>query len=159
MSMRPLLVAVLGLALTACASRVNGPFPRVLPADPAVVPTTVTMRGATLALETYLNRDFFPVSPPDGRPLAAFVRVRSTNGAPLPIGLSVAWVGVYFQGQVWSSAAESQTPSDPSAVEAIARNGPKWGPGGTADVVVILSLAGEPRMLLRAADQPIHRSD
>ena len=159
MRMHPVFVALLGLALTACASRVNGPSTPALPNDPAVVPTNVAFGGATLALETYLNRDFMPFSPPDGRPLTAFVRVRSTDGAPLPVGLGVSWVGVYFQGQVWLSAPESMALYDPSVVEAITRDGPKWGPGETADVVVIVSVAGGHRALLRAADQPILRSD
>jgi hypothetical protein len=159
MKTRLLIAALLGLALSACASRVSGPPATGLPADPAVAPLSARLEGVTLTLETSLDRNFMPISPTDGGPLSAHLRVHSTNGRSVPVGLSVATVGVYFQGQLWSSAPEILATPDPSAVEAVTSGGPKWGPGVGADVVVILSLGGEPRALLRSANQTIRRLD
>jgi hypothetical protein len=68
----------------------------------------------------------------------------------------VSTVWVVFNDAVWSAAAQDErfgTDTSPF-YEAVARDGPKWGPGVTVDVVVRVS-DGARSWLLRAADQPI----
>ena len=124
-------------------------------------PTAVTIAGQSVTLEAFLWRDFAPISPPDGKPLVAIFRPVLANGATPP-GIRIDEVWVLFGGETWNTVITEERQASPPAqthYEAIARNGPKWGPGVNVTVVVqIRDAQGTPR-LLRAADQPIGRTD
>ena len=155
MRVRPVLVASLGIMIGACSGRISAPKLVQLPdgAQPEIM-----VAGARLVLETELWRDFMPIAPPDGRPLAATLGVRSVNGMPLPPGLAMTSATVYYKGETWQAVPEVIPTDDPTRLLARIDGGPKWGPGVAVDVVVALQLGGE-RMLLGAADQPIGRTD
>lgn len=128
-------------------------------AELEAAPTTQVVANTTLELETTLWRDFMPISPPDGRPLIAVLRVRTTDESALPQGLSVEAAHVIHGEDVWSAAPREEHGSERDDVlEVVLREGPKWGPGVTVDVVVEIQHAGR-LLLLRAPEQPIIRTD
>ena len=119
----------------------------------------VQIAGSEFRLETYLWRDFMPIGPPDGQPLIAVLRIVTTDATRIPEGLKAEKVSITHQGEVWTAAVKQEYPStEPGVLEVVARNGPKWGPGVTVDVVVRLRDARGQTYWLRAPDQPIHRT-
>jgi hypothetical protein len=129
--------------------------------DPAVAPTSVVLAGTTLTLSTYLWRDFQPISPPDGQALSGVLRVSTADGSAVPSSITADKVWIILESQVWTG-----TPSETgnrggtaSVYELVVRNGPKWGPGVAVDVVIRLQDGSGCTVLLRAANQPIMRTD
>jgi len=155
MNARLLLAPALGLTLAVCAGCGGQPLAPKLPIHSPTAPDHIVLAGVPLAFTTHLWRDFMPFSPPDGRPLAAVFEVRSTDGSPLPSGLTITGAGVYYQGESWVTTPEQVVTNDPSLAEAVSRGGPKWGPGVAVDVVVTVSLGGHQRTLMGARDQLI----
>lgn len=156
-----ILAVVVGVILTAGSTSCSGDS-ITDPSPPTLenAPSRVTIGGSELKLEAYLWRDFQPVSPPDGKPLIAVLRVRTADGGRLPDGIRVDQVSIVYNDDVWSAPVEEEFPSaQPSVLEVVAREGPKWQPGISVDVVVRIRDAEGRVYWLRAADQPIHRTD
>jgi hypothetical protein len=124
-------------------------------------PEQLELAGRKLKLEAYLWRDFQPISPPDGRPLIASVKIQTTDGKALPKGIQVDSVWVLNRDNAWSPVAKEvrKGNEDLSAWEIVIRDGPKWGPDIHVDVVVLLKDQKGQVYLLRASDQMIHRTD
>jgi hypothetical protein len=113
-------------------------------------PTSVILAGQPFELPVSLYRDFAPSSPPDGRELAAVVRLPDHLAA-----VSVERVWVLLGEQVWSAGVDHV----PGSQDWVARGGPKWGPGVAVDVVARLREAGGEGVLVRAAGRIIQRTD
>ena len=134
--------------------------PRALPpSELRAVPTSIALSGRTLVLETYLWRDFSPPSPPNGVPLIAVLRVRTADGSPIPSSVTADGAWIVLGEDVWATAVAHEQRRDPTASSfaVVAREGPKWQPGATVDVIVCLR-EGDRHYRLRAASQPIHRT-
>jgi hypothetical protein len=129
--------------------------------DLLAAPLQLSIGERTLVLETYLWRDFMPISPPDGKPLIASLKLKTTNKTALPEGTEVETVWVVNGKKQWSPAKkEVRAGNDRSSMMTIVvRNGPKWGPGIKVDVVVRVKDAKGHSYLLRAAKQNINRTD
>lgn len=113
-------------------------------------PTSAIVAGRPFQLSASLWRDFMPVSPPNGQPLAVVIR--------LPDQLTtvrVERIWVIFGDEVWSAAAEQV----PGTQDWVAREGPKWGPGVRVDVVARLRDGSDREILVRAPDRMIQRTD
>ena len=137
-------------------------------------PTAVVLDGRSLSLSAYLWRDFMPGSPPapDGKPMIAVLKVATSDKKPFPSGVRLDRAWVLFGKQVWE-ASEFREPvkdplydkdswincSDSPVCEAVARDGPKWGPGVFVDVVVRLTDKDGRHYLLQAPKQLVRRSD
>ncbi|MGH2492566.1 MAG: hypothetical protein ACRDF9_13795, partial [Candidatus Limnocylindria bacterium] len=131
---------------------------------PASVPDQVTIDGRSYRIapdSPYLWRDFMPISPPGGRPLAASIRVVAVDGGTFPRDITVDRVGVHGPS-VWEIVSpevrrspEAGTP--PSQIEVFANEGPKWEPGIEVDVVIRL-VSGGAAYFLRASGVEIHRT-
>lgn len=119
---------------------------------------SVTVNELDFILETYLWRDFMPVSPPDGKPLTAIARVMVTNAADFPVTVDADRIWIINGSEVWEAefSTEERASIVAHTLEKIARNGPKWDAGTTVDVVVRLtdSETGN-QYLLKAVDQQI----
>lgn len=141
--------ALTWFALAACTS------------DRAMAPHIVAIAGATLRVDASLWRDFQPISPPDGKPLAAILTVTTIDGSPIPGGLTADSAWIHNGGLVWGAALVEEQPRGAGAsfFEVVARNGPKWGPGIAVDVVIQLRDAAGQRALLQAPRQLIARTD
>ena len=124
-------------------------------------PSLVTIDGKVLSLETYMWRDFMPMAPPAGRALVAILRVRTDDGSAIPDGLRMPAAWIVNDRQVWGTFLEDEQPEPhpDDALELVARNGPKWGPHIEVDVVVRIQESNGALHLLRAAGQPIDRTD
>jgi hypothetical protein len=113
-------------------------------------PTSVILAGQRFELPVSLYRDFMPASPPDGRPLAAVVRLPDQLAA-----VRVERIWVLLGDEVWSAEVEQV----PGTRDWVARGGPKWGPGVLVDVVARLREDDGEGVLVRAADRVIERTD
>ena len=125
-------------------------------------PTTVTVDGFSVVLQTSLWRDFMPVSPPDGKPLVAILRPMRSETTMSPAGVRIEEAWVLFGEETWNPTITEERFASPPAqmhYEAVARDGPKWGPGVSVTVVVSIRDAAGNTQLLRAANQPIGRTD
>ena len=122
-------------------------------------PTRIVVDGKTLTLAAFLGRDFMPISPPDGQPLGGTLRIQTDDGSPVPATVTADTSWVIYNTEVWSTTVE-QWPRESSApnYQVVVRNGPKWGPNVTVDVVVRLRDSAGSVFLLRAADQRIGAS-
>jgi len=129
--------------------------------DRALAPRLISLDGATLRLEASLWRDFQPISPPDGKPLIAGLRITTVDGAPIPSTLRADSVWIYNEAAVWAASVREEQPRSAGApfFEVVARNGPKWGPGIEVDVVVQVRDAAGRAFLLQAPRVFIGRTD
>jgi hypothetical protein len=126
-------------------------------------PDTVTVDGQQLVLETYLWRDFMPISPPEGKPLRATVTILPVNQPEIQSPFEATEIWVIYDKKIWSSPLEAvgNPPSSPPypKIEKMASGGPKWGPGVLATVVVRIKNQSGKTFLLKAENQPIVRTD
>jgi hypothetical protein len=129
--------------------------------DPAAAPTSVLLAGKTLTLSTYLWRDFHPISPSDGKALSGMLRISTADGSAVPSSISADRVWIILESQVWTVTPSEVGTRDGTApvYELTFRDGPKWGPGVTVDVVIRLQEGSGRTVLLRVASQPIQRTD
>jgi hypothetical protein len=144
------------LVLTACGGS-SPTTPSPLPSDLAAAPTRVVLAGKSLGLDASLWRDFMPISPPDGRPLTALLQIRADDGSEVPATVVADMVWVLNGADAWSTLPREERSRHETApiYELVARDGPKWGPGITVDVVVRLRDQSGRDVLLRVANRPI----
>ena len=129
-------------------------------ADLTSIPQRVVVAGESLMLETYIWRDFMPISPPGGRPMIAAISIKTTSAADFPTGLDADSIWLFKNGDTWATVfTDEDRPSDPFVLSKVARGGPLWEPGIAVDVVVRLKNAGGQTWLIKAVNQTIHRTD
>lgn len=122
------------------------------------VPEQLELGDRKLKIETYLWRDFMPISPPGGKPLIGAIKLMSIDKKPLPKGVRIETVWVINGDEVWKSAVTEVREGKEGApmLEVVVRDGPKWKPGTAVDVVVLVKDGKGETHMLRAADQGIH---
>ena len=137
--------------------------PTVLPAfaDLRTAPEVASLDGAAVRLEAFAWRDFQPISPSDGKPLIVVVRIKRVDGKVVPSTLKADALWVVNGELAWAASVREEQPrgSDSSFFEAVARNGPRWGPGVAVDVVVRLHGVSGQRALVQVRGQVIQRTD
>ncbi len=123
-------------------------------------PDTIEIGNQKIFLTTYLQRDFMPVSPPDGKPLNAVVYIETVDSSDIPGSLEAQAIYIINGNEVWESFFSDDVPPENSSFRLvkIARDGPKWEPGIYVDVIVLLTI-GKEQKLLKASDQYIYRTD
>jgi hypothetical protein len=110
-----------------------------------VSPDSLLVDGMHLTADIYLNRDFMPFSPPNGRPMTAWVGLNGSPPGSWPASVS----GVY----IWVIRDSSNVWATPMSFDSIdlgrkgahtyrAGNGPLWDPGIL--VYVVLGLRSSP---------------
>ena len=152
-------IALAGLALLVACSDADNLIAPPSPVEIQNAPSQIVVGGVELTLEAFLYRDFQPVSEPNGRPLIASVRVKPASGKALPADLRAEALHVVYGDQVWTPRLFQESPNDREPeMEFVARDGPKWGPNVTVDVVLRLR-SGDRALLLKAPSQPIHRTE
>ena len=155
------------LALVACLAACGGGSEPPSPSGETaaalrLAPAAADVGGRTYRIETYLWRDFMPGpdASANGRPLIAAVTVSATDRSAIPADVRVDAMWVINGNDVWRATPREEQPrEDPTRVAVVAREGPRWGPGITVDVVVRLRGANGATALVRAAAQPINRTD
>jgi hypothetical protein len=130
-------------------------------AELAAASSSVVINGQELTLVASIWRDFMPVSPPDGKPLVAVLRVQAPGGVRISSTFHVDAAWLVNGGEVWATgvADERLETQSPMYYEVVARDGPKWAPGASVDVVVRIRESSGASHLLRVAGQRIQRSD
>lgn len=114
--------------------------------------------GKQIILNAQLNRDFAPSSPENGQPLIVRVEVLTSGGDDLPDGLETDAVWVMVKDEVWgSSFSDEQFPEDRSRIVKIARDGPTFGIGERADVIIRIHHNGT-TYLLKASGKEITKT-
>jgi len=128
--------------------------------DLQTAPERIEINGTEYTLETYLNRDFMPISPPDGQPLVASIKVKAPGETAISLKIDATRLWVVKGEEIWETEfANKEGSSIGDTLEKIARDGPKWGPGISVDAVVrIIDLKSGKNYLLKASNQTIHRS-
>jgi hypothetical protein len=132
----------------------------------AEIPVEITIGMQTLGLDVFLWRDFQPISPPDGKPMLTLIKLVNpdTTEAIALEGVVANKLWVFNRagsseepetgGEIWATQLDQQLPS-----EYMAREGPKWQPGTTVDVVVEISDAQENIYLVKAEQQVIQQTN
>lgn len=116
------------------------------------------IEGRQIKLNANLNRDFAPSSPANGWPLIVKVEIVASNGKNLPSGFDTDAVWVIVDGEAWgSSYSDEQFKEDKSRIVKIARDGPKFGVGKKAEVIVRIH-HNDNAYLLRASGQEIEQT-
>ena len=157
MNMRTIAAIFAATFLAACAE--SDPVAPPAASEIAAAPVQINVEGVEVLLQAYLYRDFAPISPPNGQPMIASVRVKAVNQRALPASLRPESLHVVFGSEVWSAEPVREWMStDPTEMEFVARGGPKWPTGSTVDVVLRLR-HGNATLLLKAPAQQIHRTD
>ncbi len=126
-------------------------------------PEQVAVGGRTFRLETFLWRDFMPVSPPGGSALMAVLEITANDLQPFPADLGSDRLWVINGSEVWETDFSGENrPRDqahPHQLEKLAGGGPKWETGIEVEVVVRLAGPSARGLLLRAPAQTIARTD
>jgi len=165
---KELIVVLIISALVVCTPisecKIFKPSRPTIPIDELLsAPEQIEIGGRKYVLETYLWRDFMPISPPDGEPLIALVWITATDSLEFPASVDGDRLWIVNGQEVWETKfSDEELPEESHRkhqLAKIARNGPKWGPGIQVDVVVRVIDGKNITYLLRASNQWIHRTD
>jgi hypothetical protein len=124
-------------------------------------PSRLTFGGHTYELQTYLWRDFMPISPPDGKPLVALGWLFETDSLAIPGDVTIDFLWVVNGDATWATefSDEELPPQQDYILQRIARGGPNWGPGIAVDVVARVHTGSGDSRLIIATRQMIGRTD
>ncbi|CAF1317417.1 unnamed protein product [Didymodactylos carnosus] len=142
-------------------SQVDVIFPGGAPAtDEAVTRTcsSVSVGGKELLLETYIWRDFMPICPKDGTPMIAILKICTINSSPFPADVQADLAWIVYGTQAWAIHVLEERPRtcERTYLRVVGRDGPKWGPRISVDVIVQLRDAQGKTFLLPAYSQTVH---
>lgn len=150
-------------AVAGCGDDSLAPLGSVLPTpdDLLAAPAQLELSGHTYEMEAYLLRDFQPLSPPDGKPLIALVRLVEVDSLAVPEEIMMDYLWVVNGGQTWATefTDEVRPPQPAYRIERVARDGPKWGPGVAVDVVARVRAGGVGEYRILSGEQMIERAD
>ena len=124
-------------------------------------PTSISVGDKILVLRTHLWRDFMPIAPPDGQPMVGIFGVETDDQSPFPAGVSIERAWVLKGSLAWAPNLINDPLYDPAPSQRakVGRNGPKWGPAISVEVIVEIELPDGRRRLLRQPNVLIQRSD
>lgn len=117
----------------------------------------VNVDGITYSLETFMWRDFMPISPPDGKPLIVIVWVNALGVNDFPSSTIIKRLWLINGLDIISTLPTEEYSVDGNTLEMVFRNGPKWGPNIFVDVIVKL-IDIDFDFCVKAVNQTIHRS-
>ena len=124
-------------------------------------PTSISVGETILVLRTSLWRDFQPIAPTNGQPMVGIFSVETEDRSLFPAGVSIERAWVLRGSLVWVPDLMNDPLVDPAPWQRvmIGRNGPKWGPGISVEVIVEVRQPDGQRRLLRQANVLIGRTD
>ena len=122
----PLSLFLLLLLPAACVdSGTSCPPPDLDRKPPSLGSTPETLVVGTQAffLDCYLWRDFQPVSPPDGKPMIASIRLTEADSLPIEVNVRMTHLWVMYGAQRWSTSFtnEERPPTPDYQQEKVAR--------------------------------------
>lgn len=117
----------------------------------------IMINGRVFNLETYIWRDFMPLSPPGGKPMIIIIRIIPNDSQAFPSDLDTNRLWLINGDDIVSLTFTNETRiKPPNILEKVAREGPKWDVGIKIDVVIRLIQNGYRTYYLKAKDQIIH---
>ncbi|MEJ2050588.1 MAG: hypothetical protein P8Y60_12265 [Calditrichota bacterium] len=162
MSLKNLLFILLAGLFVSQVSASSKKPPKPPKPDLSSAQDTIGIAGVQLILETYLWRDFMPVSPPDGKPLRAVVNLIPVNSETLPPNITMDKIWIINGKEIWSdtlnNAGQKVAGANLPKLEMMAQNGPKWEPGSLVKVIVRVKDDQGKTYLLQVKDLPIHKT-
>jgi len=91
-------------------------------------------------LDTYLWRDFQPISPPNGKPLISINWLIRADSNAIPVNIKLKLQYVIYGDSVWIADYTNETHLTPEfKQEKVSRNGPKWGPHVYVNIIAKIS--------------------
>lgn len=155
-------VGLLSLAIMACAQGSSPSQPPERSLETLRNAATSAMVGdAHLRVEAVAWRSFQPITGEKGDPMLAIVRLIAAPGATIASDLKVDAVYFIRGNEVLATTAREEQPREgtPNVVEAMVRNGPRWTPGDSIDVIAGVQHGGGTTILLRAPRIVLTRVD
>ena len=124
-------------------------------------PEELTIGKNQFFLDTYMWRDFMPISPPNGQPLIAVVWLFEKDSLIISETLELNHMWVINNNDIWEGDLKDEGNSEQQRyrIVRVARDGPKWEPNIYVDVVVLVKSDGNKCALIKANNQIIHRTD
>lgn len=119
----------------------------------------VNINGIGYTLETYMWRDFMPISPPNGKPLIVIIQIYAVGEEKFPTSIKIERLWLINGSIIISTISTDEYSINGNCLEMVFRDGPKWGPGIYIDVVVKLIEINFNRYYLKAVNQYIYRTD
>ena len=116
----------------------------------------IEIADITYTLETYMWRDFMPISPPDGKPLIVIIRVHAVGMDDFYLSMIIERLWLIDVLNIVSTQSSEEYRVNGNTFEIVFRDGPKWGPGIFIDVVVKLVSEDFGIYYLKAVNQLIH---
>lgn len=121
------------------------------PEQIAALPDSVTIGDHVLHVVGQANRDFMPISPPDGNPLTTGADLMSSAGGRLDWTPNRPVIYVVHGDRMWIVDAHARQSSATSDLlwSYYASDGPKWPPGALVDIVLEFDVApGDRRRII-----------
>jgi hypothetical protein len=98
-------------------------------------PDTITFSGVTFYLKADLSRDFMPQSPQNGKLLLCSNNLVEKDSLPIPSNLKLIKQYVVNGNDIWTNGYSQINNYQNFILQGIVRDGPKWGPNITVDVI------------------------
>lgn len=98
-------------------------------------PDTITFAGAMFYLKADLSRDFMPQSPRNGKPLLCSNNLIEKDSLPISSNVKLIRQYVINGNDIWTNEYSQINNYQSFTLQGIVRDGPKWGPNITVDVV------------------------
>jgi hypothetical protein len=114
-------------------------------------PDSLVVDGMKISVQAFLDRDFMPFAPPEGRPLAAIVYLDGSPPGTFPPSASDFYIwAIRDSSEVWSATMAFQGLQNGARIY-LAQGGPLWDPGILVDVVIGVRTSPTvvPRVLIR----------
>lgn len=124
-------------------------------------PTQLKLDSTTsLALEVTLWRDFMPISPEDGKPMFALVKLFTVDSTVLPSNINIDKLWVINDREVWEADLVTVSIDDQIfQITKRASGGPKWEPKIYVEAVVRIVLKDSTKMYLKNENVLIERTE
>jgi hypothetical protein len=126
-------------------------------------PDTVTINDRPYVLDVYLWRDFMPVTPPEGKPLQASVKIVPVDTGYVEPNLDANEIWIIHGEKAWAHSLENVgKPGNlqkRKILEKAAHDGPKWEPGIKTTVIVRITDTEGNAYLLKSDGVMIHRTE
>jgi hypothetical protein len=135
-----------------------------LPSGVRDAPVSLSVGGLVFRLHAYIYRNFMPLATSqDDAGLAAqekrsamtaTITLADDHGLPVPPTLHAEKIWILQGESVWETNAIEERRND-TRCDFVVRNGPKWQPGSSVDVIVRLTDGSSRRFLLAIRQQAI----
>lgn len=132
------------VAVIALGCKHSSPKPEAINSDEKLIfqlktdaVDTLIIDSNSFVLEAYLWCNSQAIDSENGKVIIAINRLVETDSVKVPDNINLVKQYVIYKDSLWVSDYESETRPDQSEykLEKVSRNGPKWGPRITVDVI------------------------